>query len=107
MKSSSLWLVLIPLAWMAGCASAPSASSAPVAAAPPPTVAAPECNAAGAQFAVGQVATAQLESAAAHRASASTVRSLRPGQVVTMELNSRRLNLDVNAQGRVTAVHCG
>jgi len=34
-------------------------------------------------------------------------RALKPGQAVTMEFNGARLNLDVDARGRVTSVRCG
>ena len=109
MKLSPLLLALLPFALVAGCASAPAPAPAapPVVAAPPPPPPAPQCNAAGAQFAIGQAGTPQLEVAAAHRAGALTTRSLRPGQATTMEFNGSRLNLEVNAQGRVTAVRCG
>lgn len=109
MKFSFL-LPLVPLVMLAGCASPPPPPppppAAPVVVAPPPAPAS-QCNAAGAQFAVGQQTSPQLEVAAAHRAGAQLARSLRPGQAITMEFNSSRLNLDLNAQGRVTGVRCG
>ncbi|HST44042.1 MAG TPA: I78 family peptidase inhibitor, partial [Luteimonas sp.] len=40
-------------------------------------------------------------------AGAGSMRVLRPGQAVTMEFNPTRLNLDVDAAGRVTAARCG
>ncbi|MEP6722049.1 MAG: I78 family peptidase inhibitor [Variovorax sp.] len=108
MKLSPLLLALLPFALIAGCASAPApAPAAPSVVAAPPPPSAPQCNATGAQFAIGQAGTAQLEAAAAHRAGALTARSLRPGQATTMEFNGSRLNLELNAQGRVTAVRCG
>ncbi|MEO7241377.1 MAG: I78 family peptidase inhibitor [Variovorax sp.] len=65
------------------------------------------CNADGASFAIGQPTSPQLESAAAYRAGALMARSLRPGEMVTKEFDGARLNLDVDARGRVTAVRCG
>ncbi|WP_083745644.1 I78 family peptidase inhibitor [Variovorax sp. KK3] len=96
---------------LAGCTASgrPPASNSPVAS--PPTVAAPEparaCDADKAKFAVGQVVTSQLEATARTRAGASSVRTLRPDQVVTLDFNSSRLNLVVDARNQVTAVRCG
>lgn len=82
----------------------------PVAAKPAPLpapVPQPECSAAGARFAVGQTVAPPLEAAARTRANATVSRVLKPGQAVTMEFNAARLNLEVDARGRVTAVRCG
>ncbi len=65
------------------------------------------CNAAPAQLAVGKPFDAALMADAQARSGARTARALRPGQQVTMEFNSQRLNLDVDAGGKVTRVHCG
>ncbi len=77
-----------------------------------PTLPAPaplsgRCNAAPAQFAVGRVADAALELDAKTRAGARLVRVLRPNQVVTMDFSAERLNLTLDASGRVTRVNCG
>lgn len=84
-------------------ASTPSPAPAPA----PAPVPAGECNAAPAQFAVGQAVSAQLENEARIRSGSQTVRVLRPGQMVTMEFNGKRLNLDVDASGRILRVRCG
>ena len=34
-------------------------------------------------------------------------RILRPGQAVTKEFDAERVNLEVDAQGRIVAVRCG
>jgi uncharacterized lipoprotein YajG len=65
------------------------------------------CNAQGAQFAVGKTAGASVVEEARQRSGAHMARVLRPGQVVTMEFNAQRLNLDINAAGVVTRVRCG
>ena len=65
------------------------------------------CDAAGAQFAVGQPATASLVQEAQRRAGASRVRLLRPGQVVTLEFDGSRLNLELDAADRVLRARCG
>lgn len=88
-------------------ASAPTPAPSPAPAPTPAPVPAGECNAAPAQFAVGQVVSTQLENEARIRSGSQTVRVLRPGQMVTMEFNGRRLNLDVDASGRILRVRCG
>lgn len=75
--------------------------------APDSTPVSSRCNAAPAQFAMGRNADAALETEARTRASAKTVRVLKPNQVVTMEFNAERLNLTVDDAGRVTRVSCG
>jgi uncharacterized lipoprotein YajG len=79
----------------------PAAGTAP--SGPPTGV----CNAQGAQFAVGKTAGASVVEEARQRSGAHMARVLRPGQVVTMEFNAQRLNLDINAVGVVTRVRCG
>ncbi|RYF76413.1 MAG: peptidase inhibitor I78 [Comamonadaceae bacterium] len=104
--------IVLAASLLAGCAGPPPGPAAP---APAPTAAAPvpapapepQCNAAGAQFAVGQTSTPQLEAAAAYRAGAVVARSLRRGQPATTEVDPGRLTLEVNAQGKVGAVRCG
>lgn len=110
MKIQSLLLTLAAAALLAACAApapapAPAAGAAPAPAAPAEPVF--QCNAEGARFAVGQQATPQLEAAARARAGAGAVRVLKPNQAVTMELNAGRLNISVDARGRVKDVHCG
>ena len=104
MKTKSLLLAVAGAALMAGCA-APAPAPAPAPASPPEPVY--QCNADGARFAVGQPLTPQLEAAARVRSGAGIVRVLKPGDAATMELNGGRLNLDVDARGRVTDVRCG
>ena len=66
-----------------------------------------ECKAANAQFAVGQNADAALLEQARQRSGSRIARILRPGQMVTMEYSAERLNLDVDASGKVASVRCG
>jgi hypothetical protein len=103
-KTKSLLLAVAGAALMAGCA-APAPAPVPAPAPPPEPVY--QCNADGARFAVGQPLTPQLEAAARVRSGAGVVRVLKPGDAATMELNGGRLNLDVDARGRVTDVRCG
>lgn len=82
---------------LAGCAQPPAS--------PPP--AAGTCNAAAAQFAVGLPGHAQLGGRAMLAAGAQRFRWLRPGEVVTMEYDAGRLNLELDASGKVIRVRCG
>jgi uncharacterized membrane protein len=108
LKTQSLLSAVATAILLVACA---APAPAPTPAAPAPSAAAPEpvyqCNADGARFAVGQPLSPQLEAAARVRAGAGAVRALKPGEAVTMELNGGRLNLDVDARGRVTDVRCG
>jgi peptidase inhibitor I78 family protein len=56
---------------------------------------------------VGRPLTADLENEALARSGGGVVRVIRPGQMVTMEFNERRLNIEVDAAGRVIRVRCG
>ena len=110
MTNTALALVvsLGVVALMGGCAShgqAP-APTQPQAQAQAP---APEalCNAQPAQAAVGQNSTASVVELARVRSGAQMARVLRPGQVITKEFNAQRLNLEVDANGRIVAVRCG
>ena len=80
---------------------------APLPAPAPPGRGDNECKAADAQFAVGQNADAALLEQARQRSGSRIARILRPGQMVTMEYSAERLNLDVDASGKVASVRCG
>ncbi|WP_324883845.1 I78 family peptidase inhibitor [Polaromonas sp.] len=81
----------------------PPSGTAPPSSAPVTAV----CNAQGAQFAVGKAPVASLVEQARQRSGSYMARVLRPGQVVTMEFNAQRLNLDLDAAGVITRVRCG
>ena len=66
-----------------------------------------QCDAAKAQFAVGESYSDALAERARIAAGASVVRKLVPGQVVTMEYSAGRLNLDTDTGGKVTSARCG
>lgn len=93
---------------MAGCSSiGPGSSPAP---APIGASTAPmggECNAQSAQTAVGKNATAKVVEDARVRSGARLARVLRPGQMITKEFDGQRLNLEVDASGKIIAVRCG
>jgi hypothetical protein len=65
------------------------------------------CNAAKAQPLVGRARSAKLGSEALRLSGAGTLRWLRPGDIVTMEYREDRLNIEIDAKGRVKAVRCG
>ncbi len=73
----------------------------------PQAAAARSCQAEPAQAVIGQSATASVVEQARQRAGAQSARVLRPGQVVTLEFDASRLNLDVDASGGVVRVRCG
>ena len=87
----------------------PAMSDAPVVSAPAPAPAEETamCDVTKAQFAVGQAYSDALAEQARAAAGAKIVRRLVPGQMVTMEFNAERLNLDTDGSGKVAAVRCG
>ncbi|MCD0258095.1 Elastase inhibitor AFLEI Flags: Precursor [Xanthomonas melonis] len=82
-------------------ASAPAPATAPEA---PPIG---SCDATQVQSLVGQPMTDAAGEQARNDAGAKSVRVLKPGQMVTMEFNGERLNLEVDAKNIVTSVRCG
>lgn len=84
---------------------AAAAAAAPAASPEAPPVG--TCDASQAQTLVGQVLTEALGRQAQQDTGAQRMRVLRPGQAVTMEFDGERLNLDVDADNRVTGVRCG
>ncbi|MFY3384274.1 I78 family peptidase inhibitor [Paracidovorax sp. MALMAid1276] len=96
---------------LSGCASygnPPPAGAAPGASTPPPPPPVTAvCNAQPAQGAIGQSSTPSVVETARARSGALMARVLRPGQMVTKEFNAQRLNLEVDASGRIVAVSCG
>lgn len=112
---------LVLLALLAGCSApkpdeqqqavAQSEQRADEAASPTPEAAPPAdanaCDATQAQWIVGKTpAQADLDQAK-QDAGASTVRTLKPNQPVTLEFNAGRLNIEVDDKGVVASVRCG
>lgn len=88
-------VLLFPISLMA-CASYPTPMPGPV-----------RCNAGAAQGVVGRDARPGVVQRAKKRARARTVRVIRPGQAVTMDFRSDRLNVEVDNRNRIRAVRCG
>lgn len=65
------------------------------------------CDAGPAQRFVGQPASAANVEAARRAAGARTVRSLTPGQPMTMDYRGDRLNVLQDAAGRIAQITCG
>lgn len=101
---------LVALLALAGCSTGTGSTSAePAANMPAPAAAAGggRCDSDLARFAVGQTASSTLLQQAQQRSGAQTARILRPGDIMTLEYRSERLNLNVDAQGVVARVNCG
>ncbi len=65
------------------------------------------CDDTQAQWTVGKTVTeAEVEQARVD-AGAESVRTIKPDQMVTMDFNTNRLNLDMDEAGTVTAARCG
>ncbi|OWJ89386.1 hypothetical protein B6S59_30950 [Pseudomonas sp. A46] len=112
-KPVSLSLALAGLL-LAGCSSTDKATE-PKAAAPATesssSAAAPSftgsCDSSAVASFVGKKADGALLEQAQRQSGAETARVLRPHQPVTMEYNSRRLNIDVDDAGVVKQLSCG
>jgi hypothetical protein len=66
-----------------------------------------ECDADAAQKLVGQQGSAALAAEAQRSSGAGIVRWLQPNQIITMEYRADRLNISIDAGGRVDAIRCG
>lgn len=95
---------------LSACNSTPSAAAAaevPKTENAAPTDAAKQCDAANAQWAVGQAASQATVDKAVSDSGSSSARVIKPGQAVTMDFREDRLNIEVDAKNVVTAVRCG
>lgn len=90
---------------LSACAQPPAAPDYPAnsTGAPPGGV----CNAQGLASFAGQSATASVTEAVRVRSGARMARIVRPGQMITKEFIAERVNLEVDAAGRIVAVRCG
>jgi hypothetical protein len=65
------------------------------------------CNAATVQNLLGEHASSALVESARSKAGAEQVRVLAPGDAVTMDYNSQRLNIDIDEAEVVERITCG
>ncbi|MFJ4143175.1 I78 family peptidase inhibitor [Pseudomonas sp. NPDC089734] len=65
------------------------------------------CDAAQAQFAVGQQASAGLLSEVRNKSGSQEARIIGPNDMVTLEYRSERVNINTDATGKVVRVNCG
>ncbi|HEV2818862.1 MAG TPA: I78 family peptidase inhibitor [Allosphingosinicella sp.] len=66
-----------------------------------------QCSADRLSNLVGRPATPELGAEAQRRSGAARLRWIRPGDMVTMDFSPRRLNIHLDAQGRVDHFACG
>jgi len=102
------YLIAAGLATLASaCAQPLPPAGSPTFPAPPPPVMAGDCDASRVQDLVGRAYSDALLEQARAAAGARVARPLRPGQAITMEYSSQRLNLELDADGKVTRARCG
>ena len=105
-KPISLSLALAGLL-LAGCSSTDTPET-PAAAAPVAEASlSGTCNSAAVAALVGKNADTALVEQAKRQSGAEMARVLRPHQPITMDYNSRRLNIDVDELGVVKQFSCG
>ena len=96
---------------MLGACAAPDANGkaaqAQSSAAPAQKDAQKQCNADPVQYAVGQQYTPELGEKVKEISGSSVVRTLAPGQVVTMEFRLDRVSIHIDDKGIITRVTCG
>lgn len=96
---------------------APAAAGEPAAASPPAKPPYPEtpaaetpamtCDATKVQWTLGQLADEALVARAKTESGSDRLRVIKPGMAVTMDYREDRLNLDVDADNKVTSARCG
>ena len=89
---------MLPIAFaLAACASQPAAEDAT----------AGTCNAEPAQSHVGKPASDANVQAAFQASGAKSMRSIKPGQAVTMDYREDRVNVYQDASGNIERISCG
>ncbi|MDM8347370.1 I78 family peptidase inhibitor [Pseudomonas sp. sp1636] len=100
MYRQQLPCTLAMLAVLAGCSSVDSTEPAAL----PPHG---DCNAEAVQALLGETATAAQVEQARQQAGARSVRVLAPGDAVTLDYNSRRLNIEIDEAEAIERINCG
>ncbi len=98
--------VVLSLA-LAACTAAPIAEDSTMNPPPAATGDYGSCQPEPARRYIGETATAEIVEAARAASHARFARTHKPGQMVTMEHNGDRLNIDVDAANVITNVRCG
>ncbi|KAF1716680.1 hypothetical protein CSC74_07240 [Pseudoxanthomonas yeongjuensis] len=105
-RSLMLSAIVLSLA-LSACAQAPTSEAAAVPPQPATDPASPShCDAGKASDAIGQLPSAVVVEAARKAAGAEVVRTLRQGQPITKEFRVGRLNLVLDAEGRIASANC-
>jgi len=99
-------ITIFALALMVGCANSPVSSSPDSQGDNPPLMVDGQCNATGVQSYVGQRWRDALDAELRRTSSSQVLRLLKPGQVMTLELNPYRLNAVLDAQSVITSLYC-
>ena len=107
MRTAYLFVSAAALALLAGCSSLDAPWSKGRAGADRAPAPKQICNAQPAQSFVGRTNTSANLEQARQRSGAAMARVLHPGQMTTKEFNAQRLNLEVDATGRILVVRCG
>lgn len=107
LRTAPLLVSATAIALLAGCSNMNAPWSSGQASGRPAPAPKQICNAQPAQSFVGRTNTSANLEQARQRAGAGMARVLHPGQVTTKEFNAERLNLEVDATGRILAVRCG
>ena len=95
-------------ALLCGCTlQAPAMNPTPMPSPMPLPAARGPCDARPVQALAGRPFDAALGDQLRQRSGAERVRVVRPGQMVTMEFDERRLTVELDARGHVAAVRCG
>ena len=85
----------------------PADTTPPTPEAPTPETAAMTCDATKVQWTVGQLADEALVAKAKAESGSERLRVIKPNMAVTMDYREDRLNLDVDANNKVTSARCG
>jgi len=94
-------VLAVAAALMAGCQFSTTAT--------PNTAGQPSarCDSKAVRHLVGQIATPELLDQAKDQAGARTARILRPDDIVTLEYNSQRLNINTDSAMKIERINCG
>ena len=99
-------LLAAPLALLAGC-TGPAGPCNPVATPAFPPPADDQCAAAELASYAGAQATSEVRAAIATKLGDRRVRYIAPGDAVTMDFAPSRLNVELDAEGRIVRLRCG